>query len=92
MSIIITKKKYLNFTKFHRSILPNINSYNYKIILLDTFSLVTNMYTPLPCIDDVYPEQLNNAYKKKKQRCGYERKNILLVRRVRIEDHEASKR
>jgi transposase len=43
----------------------------------------------LPLFDDVYPEQLNNAYKKETDADVKER--ILLVRRVRIEGHEASK-
>ena len=43
----------------------------------------------MPLTDDVYPEQLNNAYKKETNADVKER--ILLVRRVRIEGHEASK-
>jgi transposase len=42
----------------------------------------------LPLIDDVYLEQLNNAYRKETDADVKER--ILLVRRVRIEGHEAS--
>ena len=43
----------------------------------------------MPLIDDVYPEQLNNTYRQETNADVKER--ILLVRRVRIEGHEASK-
>jgi len=40
-------------------------------------------------IDDVYPEQLNNVYKK--QTDGDVNERILLVKRVRIDSQEASR-
>lgn len=40
-------------------------------------------------VDNVSPEQLNNAYKKETD--AYVKERILLVRRVRIDGHQASK-